>query len=71
MKTVNGAGEKISLQYPDGMISWLSGFESNYDGSPANDKGNDEAYTGFDMTIFGFIKAWIKNYIIYLKSLWK
>lgn len=71
MKTVNGTGEKISLQYPDGMISWLSDFKSNYDGSPAKDKGNDEAYTGFDMTIFGFFKAWIKNYIIYLKSLWK
>ena len=71
MNTVNGNGDTVTLQYPDGMISWLSKFESNYDGSPAADKGNDEAYTGFDMNIFTFIGAWIKNYFAYLKSLWK
>lgn len=71
MKTVDGNGDTVTLQYPDGMISWISAFESDYDGSPATDKGNDEAYTGFDMNIFSFIKAWITNYIVYLKSLWK
>lgn len=71
MKTVNGNGDKVILQYPYGMISWLSEFESNYDGSPATDKGNDEAYTGFDMNVFTFIIAWIKNYFADLKNLWK
>ena len=71
MRTVSGCGDTITLQYPDGMISWLSEFESNYDGSPATDKGNDEAYTGFDMNVFTFIIAWIKNYIIELKNFWK
>lgn len=40
MQTVNGLGQKVTLTYPDGMISWLSGFSSDYDGSPATDSGN-------------------------------
>lgn len=32
MKTVNGLGEKITLTYPDGMISWLSSYTSDYTG---------------------------------------
>lgn len=44
LKTINGNGDEIKLTYPDGMISWLSGFKSNYDGSTANGKGNSEAY---------------------------
>lgn len=30
MSTVTAAGESVSLDYPDGMISWLSGFSSDY-----------------------------------------
>ena len=45
MTTVNGKGEAVSLTYPDGMISWLSGFRSNYNGAAATGKGNSEAYT--------------------------
>ena len=71
MKTINGNGDTVTLQYPDGMISWLSQFESNYDGSPANGKGNDEAYTGFDMNVFTFIIAWVKNYFASLKELFR
>ena len=40
MQTVNGLGQKVTLTYPDGMISWLSGFTSNYDGTIATDSGN-------------------------------
>ena len=69
MKTVNGNGEKVTLQYPDGMISWLSGFESDYDGSPASNEGNEQAYTGFALTVFGFIKAFFRNLIGYIKLL--
>lgn len=30
MSTVNGEGCEVTLTYPDGMISWLSSFTSNY-----------------------------------------
>ena len=40
MQTVNGLGQNVTLTYPDGMISWLSGFTRNYDGTPATDSGN-------------------------------
>lgn len=43
MTTVDGKGEEVTLTYPDGMISWLSAFTSDYDGSPATDSGNAEA----------------------------
>lgn len=40
MTTVNGSGEKVTLTYPDGMISWLSSHTSDYDGTPCEGKGN-------------------------------
>ena len=40
MRTMDGTGNKVTLTYPDGMISWLSGFTSDYDGSVATDSGN-------------------------------
>lgn len=40
MTTVNGLGEKVTLTYPDGMISWLSSHTSDYDGTPCEGKGN-------------------------------
>lgn len=40
MSTVNGKGEAVTLTYPNGMISWLSQFTSDYDGTPATDSGN-------------------------------
>ena len=40
MSTVNGLGETVTLTYPDGMISWLSQFTSDYDGTPATNSGN-------------------------------
>lgn len=44
MSTVDGNGNKVTLTFPDGMISWLSSFTSDYDGAVATDKGNDLAY---------------------------
>ena len=44
MNTVDGLGNKVTLTYPDGMISWLSSFTSDYDGSIATDCGNIEAH---------------------------
>ena len=43
MNTVNGLGDKVTLTYPDGMISWLSSYTSDYDGAVATDCGNIEA----------------------------
>jgi len=43
MKTVDGLGNEVTLTYPEGMISWLSAFSSDYDGAPATDSGNAEA----------------------------
>ena len=40
MSTVNGLGEDVILTYPDGMISWLSQFSSDFDGADATDSGN-------------------------------
>lgn len=40
MTTVNGIGEKVTLTYPDGMISWLTAQTSDYDGTPTKGTGN-------------------------------
>ena len=40
MTTVDGNGNAVQLTYPDGMISWLSGFTSDYNGAVATDSGN-------------------------------
>ncbi len=40
MRTMDGTGNAVSLTFPDGMISWLSGFTSEYDGAPATSTGN-------------------------------
>ena len=46
MTTVNGAEETVVLAYPDGMISWLSQFSSDFDGSKATDSGNIQVESG-------------------------
>lgn len=40
MTTVNGKGENVKLEYPDGMISWLSSHTSDYDGAKGEGSGN-------------------------------
>ena len=40
MSTVNGLGENVILTFPNGMISWLSQFSSDFDGADATDSGN-------------------------------
>lgn len=61
MSTINGKGEVVTLTYPDGIISWLSDFTSDYDGSPATDKGNTAAHkvsvnVNFFKAIYNFFK---------------
>ena len=40
MTTVNGLGEEVELEYPNGMISWLTSHTSDYDGTPIAGTGN-------------------------------
>lgn len=61
MTTVDGTGKKVTLTYPDGMISWLSSHTSDYDGTPCNGKGNLKNEKQTDNVIyfdgfFGFIE---------------
>lgn len=67
MSTVNGKGEKVKLTYPDGMISWLSGFTSDYDGAAATDSGNAEAQSGgVSMSFFELVKEFITGIFEYI-----
>lgn len=40
LSTVNGNGEEVKLEFPNGMISWLTSHTSDYDGTPIEGKGN-------------------------------
>ncbi len=61
MTTVDAAGNEVNFAYPDGMISWLSQFTSDFDGCAATDSGNitvqddESAIAGFFKNIFGKI----------------
>lgn len=75
MTTVNGAGEAVALTYPDGMISWLSQFTSDYDGTPATDSGNivvESAMPGgaiieFVKNFFEMVKDFFRNIISFIE----
>ena len=70
MKTVDGNGDKVKLTYPDGMISWLSGIEGDFDGAKATDEGNSEARTSDAMNGgISYLVSIIRNYIEYIFSL--
>lgn len=72
MRTVDGNGEKVTLTYPEGMISWLSGFTSDYNGEAAQDSGNSEAHTSNGMLSgFNMIIEVIKNFFEYIISFFK
>ncbi len=69
MSTVDGSGKKVTLTYPEGMISWLSGFTSDYDGTPATDSGNAEATNpSAHITFFEAIKVWFTEFFEMIKS---
>ena len=57
LTTVDGNGNMIKLQYPNGMISWLSDFNSNYEDAFENDEsGNVEIKLDFISIILNFIE---------------
>jgi len=51
MTTIDATGEEITLTYPDGMISWLSSFKSDYDGKPIDGMGNLDNISSTDNMI--------------------
>ena len=67
MKTQNGLGENVEVTYPDGMISWLSGFTSDYDGAKATDGGNSDVLSS-DARVKGFdkVKRFAENFFTYI-----
>ena len=40
METRDGCGRPIALTHPEGMISWLYQFASDYDGTPSQGSGS-------------------------------
>lgn len=69
MKTVDADGNKVTLTYPDGMISWLCSFESDFNGVHADPDGNAEARGGYGVkTGFARFLEFIKNFFEYTFS---
>lgn len=69
MKTIDANGNKVILTYPDGMISWLCSFTSDYDGTPATDEGNAEARGGYGVKKgLDLFVEFIKNFFKYIFS---
>ncbi|MBQ6600088.1 MAG: hypothetical protein IIX36_00435 [Clostridia bacterium] len=70
MKTFDGNGDKVKLTYPDGMISWLSGFTSDYDGLAATDSGNAEAMAaGEFFNGLATVMAFFRNFFEYITTM--
>ncbi len=40
LETVNGKGEQVILESPEGLITWMNSVSSEYDGTPGEDSGN-------------------------------
>lgn len=68
MSTINGNGEEVELTYPEGMISWLSGYKSKFKGTAAKDSGNDAVKEEGHETGFAFIKVLLKNIYNYISA---
>ncbi len=69
MTTVNGLGEEVELTYPDGMISWLSQFTSDYDGAPS--VGNGNINDGSSMIYFDSIADFFKALFAGISAIFK
>ena len=71
MTTVNGLGKEIKLEYPDGMISWLSSHTSDYDGAKGVGMGNVSLDDSTNLVecdgIFGFFELLFNAFLKVLK----
>ncbi len=71
MSTVDGNGEAVTLVYPDGMISWLSQFTSDYDGTPCEGTGNIVVESDSSLplkSLFDTIRSLINKFIDLIKN---
>ncbi len=66
--TVDGKGNTVKLKSPNGMISWLYSFTSDYDGTPATDMGNLEGM-GSTSSILSLIFSFVDLADIFQKVL--
>ncbi len=72
MTTVNGLGEEVTLTHPDGMISWLSQFSSDYDGAPSEGMGTLEGKDYSDsMVLFDSICDFFKAIFAGISAIFK
>lgn len=65
MTTISGTGESISLEYPEGMISWISGFSSDY----TTDDTTDTEDSGGKIGILARIKGVFMSIYIIIRNL--
>ena len=68
LSTVDGKGEKVELEYPKGLIYWLSGYKSKFKGTAAKNSGNDAVKEEGHGTGVDFIKVFFKNLFTYIKN---
>ncbi len=73
MTTVDGNGDAVTLTYPDGMISWLSQFTSDFDGAKGEGTGNldvEDAAPLFSFdTIINALKSILNMFMNLIKSI--
>lgn len=64
MKTRNALEEDVELTYPEGMISWLSGYRSNFNGEKAEGLINAQALkTDGRPSVLNAVTVFFKNLI--------
>lgn len=74
MSTVNGLGEAVNLNFPNGMISWLSQQTSNYSGEASTGTGNITPQDSTDNLLeydgfFGFVKLMFNAVKIFISRI--
>ncbi|MBQ3150222.1 MAG: hypothetical protein IJB86_03140 [Clostridia bacterium] len=72
MSTVNGKGEEVTLNYPDGMISWLTSHTSDFDGTAIEGTGNIKDGDQTDnMIALDGVREFFRHLINAIKSVFK
>ncbi len=61
--TVDGLGNEVSLESPNGIISWMNTVASDYDGEPGTGSGNT------NLTVFDRLYNVIRNYVFKLVNI--
>ncbi len=56
LETIDGNGNVVKLDSPNGIIYWMNSVSSDYDGTPAGDAGNA------NVSLFTYIIAVIRNF---------